>query len=80
MATGNASKSVPRVVTSVVDMVGSSAAAQHPIFIAALQPMPLAAQQPEPSTLIPIGGMAQQPLYTQTASNPFSYGMPPITI
>ena len=24
--------------------------------------------------------MAQQPLYTQTTSNPFSYGMPPVTI
>jgi hypothetical protein len=47
---------------------------------AALQPMPSAAQQPKPSTSILIGGMAQQPLYTQTASNPFSYGMPPITI
>ena len=42
--------------------------------------MPLAAQQPGPSTSIPIGGMAQQPLYNQTTSNPFSYGMPSITM
>ena len=41
--------------------------------------MNMAAQQPGPSTSIPVGGMAQQPLYTQTMSNPFAYGMPSIT-
>ena len=47
---------------------------------AAQQPMNMAAQQLGPSTSIPVGGMAQQPLYTQTTSNPFSYGMPSFTM
>ena len=42
--------------------------------------MPSLAQQLGPSALIPIGGMAQQPLYTQTTSNLFSYGMLYITM
>ena len=42
--------------------------------------MPSSAQQPGPSTSIPVGGMAQQPLYTQTTSNLFSYGMPFVTM
>jgi hypothetical protein len=42
--------------------------------------MPSPAQQPGPSTLISVGGMAQHPLYTQTTSNPFSYGMPFVTM
>ena len=96
MATGNPSQNIPPVVTSVADMAGSIAVAQqpmstadqHPMSTAAQQPMPIAAQQlmpsaaqqPGPSASIPVGGMAQQPLYTQTTSNPFSYGMPPVTI
>ena len=43
-------------------------------------PMTMAAPQPRPSTFIPIGSMAQQPLYTQTTSNLFAYGMRSITI
>ena len=42
--------------------------------------MTMASQQPGPSTSIPVGGMAQQPLYTQTTSNLFVYGMPSITM
>ena len=72
MATGNPTQNFLSVVTSVADMAGSSAAAQ--------QLMTMAAQQPGPSTSIPVGGMAQQPLYTQTTSNLFLYGMPSITM
>ena len=42
--------------------------------------MTMAAQHPGPSTSILVGGMAQQPLYTQTTSNPFAYGMPSVTM
>ena len=82
MVAGNPSQSILLVVTLVADMAGSSAAAQQPMFAAAQQPMPTATQwpmpmappqpmpspahQPRPSTSIPVGGMAQQPLYTQT--------------
>jgi hypothetical protein len=72
MATGNPTQKFPPVVNLVADMAGSSAVAQ--------QPMSMASQQPEPSTSIPIGGMAQQPLYTQITSNPFAYGMPSVTM
>lgn len=72
MATGNASQSVPPVVTSVATMAGSG--------VATSQSIPSVAQQPGPSTSIPLGAMAQHPLYTQTTSTPFSYGMPPVTI
>lgn len=72
MAIGNALESVPPILTLVTTMAGSGVAGSHPI--------PLVAQQLRPSTSIPLGGMAQQPLYTQTTSNPFSYGMPPVTI
>ena len=54
--------------------------AQQPMPTAPPQPMPSPTQQPGPSTSIPVGGMAQQPLYTQTTLNPFSYGMPSITM
>ena len=46
----------------------------------AQQPMTMVSQQPGPSTSIPVGGMAQQPLYSQTTSNPFAYGMPFVTM
>ena len=44
MATGNASQSVPPILTSFLAMAGSSAAAQQPISIATLQQMPSTAQ------------------------------------
>ena len=67
-------------MTSVASTVGPSSVAQQPILTSVQPPMTMAAQQPGPSTFIPVGSMAQQPLYTQTASNPFAYGMPSITM
>ena len=75
MATDNPTQNLPPVVTSVAAMAGSSTAAQQPMSTAAQRPMTMAAQQPGPSPSIPVGGMAQQPLYTQTTSNPFAYGV-----
>ena len=80
MATSNPMQNFPPVVTSVADMAGSSVAAQQPMSIVAQQPMTMVAQQLGPSTSIPVGGMDQQPLYSQTTLNPFAYGMPSITM
>ena len=80
MATDNPTQNFPPVVTSVANMAGSSAAAQQLMPIVTQQPMTMAAQQPGPSNSIPVGGTAQQPLYSQTASNPFAYGMPSVTM
>ena len=55
-------------------------AAQQPMPTTAQQPMTTVAQQPGPSTSIPVGGMAQQPLYTQTTSNLDLYGMPSVAM
>jgi hypothetical protein len=54
--------------------------AQQSMLTSAQQPMTMDAQQPGPSTSILVGGMAQQPLYTQTTSNPFAHGIPSITM
>ena len=59
MATVNASERIPPIMTSVATMAGSTAAAP--------QPVPSAALHPGPSTSIPLGGMAQQPLHMQSA-------------
>jgi hypothetical protein len=59
MATGNPTQKFPPVVTSVADMAGSSAATQQSIPTSTQQLMTMAAQQPGPSTSIPVGGMAQ---------------------
>lgn len=80
MATGNPTQNFPPIVTSVVDMARSSATTQQLMSTMAQQPMTIVAQQPRPSTSIPVGGMAQQPLYTQTMSNSFAYGMPSVTM
>ena len=80
MATGNTTQNLPPVVTLVAAMVGPSSVAQQLMPASAQQPMTMVAQQPRPSTSILVGGMTQQPLYTQTTSNPFAYGMPSITM
>ena len=66
-------------MTSVAAMASPSSVAQQRMSTSVQQPMTMATQQPGPSTSISVQGMAQQPLYTQMASNPFAYGMPSIT-
>ena len=80
MTTSNPTQNLPPFVTSVTVMAGSSASALQPMPTSAQQLMTMVDQQPGPSTSIPVGGKAQQPLYTQTTSNPFAYGMPFITM
>ena len=80
MVIGNPTQNFSPIATSVADMAGSNAVAQQPMSTAAQQPMIMVAQQPGPYTSIPVGGMAQQALYTQTTSNPLAYGMPSITM
>lgn len=86
MAIVNASESIPPIETLITTVVGTTAAAPQPVLSTSAVSLP-SCLIPTPmvivstsSTLIPLGGNAQQPLYMQSASNPFSYGIPPVTI
>ena len=86
MDTVNASEIIPPIVTPATTMVGTTVATSQPIPSTSgvslpncLIPTPTVPVLTS-STSIPLGGMAQPPLYTQITSNPFSYGMPLVTI
>ena len=86
MATVNASESIPPIVTPTTTMVGTTAAASQPVPSTSrvnlpncLIPTPMVPMSTS-SALIPLGGMTHPPLYMQSISNPFSYGMPLVTM
>ena len=71
MATVNALESIPTIVTLISTVVGTTAAASQPVPSTSgvslpnyLIPTPMVPMSTS-STLIPLGGMAQPPLYTQ---------------
>ena len=86
MAIPNALESIPPIVTPTTTMVGTIATASQPVPSTSrvslpncLIPTPTVPMS-TPSTSIPLGGMNQLPLYMQSTLNPFSYGMPLVTI
>ena len=86
MAAASGSDSTPSVVTSATTIVRTTIAALQLVLSTLglklpnyLIPTPLVAVS-TPSVSIPLGGMAQPPLYTQSTSHPFSYGMPTVTV
>lgn len=86
MDTTNASESITSVLTLATIVVGTTTATLQPV------PSTLGINLPNfliptPSVVvstslvsIPLEGMAQPPLYTQSTLNPFSYGMPSLTV
>lgn len=86
MATVNALEIIPPIVTSTTTVVGTTVATSQPVPSTSainlpncLIPTPTVPVSTS-SVSIPLGGMAQPPLYMQSTSNPFSYGMPSITM
>lgn len=86
MAIENASNNILPIVTSDTTMVGTTADASQPVPSTSgvnlpncLIPTPMVLVLTS-SISIPLGGMVQPSLYTQSTLNPFSYGMPSITM
>jgi hypothetical protein len=86
MAIANASESILLIVTLATTMVGTTAVASQPVPSTSGVNVPNCFI-PTPTMLlstssawIPLGGMAQPPLYMQSTSNAFSYGIPLVTM
>lgn len=86
MATVNAYKSIPPIVTPITTVVVTIAGTLQPVpstsrvnLLNCLIPTPTVSVSTS-STSIPLGGMTQLSLYMKNTSNPFSYGMPSVTI
>jgi len=86
MATMNALESIPPIVTLTTIVVGTTTATSQPVPSTSrvnlpncLIPTPMVLVSTS-SASIPLGGMAQPPLYRQSRSNPFPYGMPLVTM